>query len=75
MISYSEFQECIRDSVLIALDKEFQEIMGNPAAQGATDNELVALFRGIEPHIKTLAERINAGHEFNSAFVQVDMEN
>ncbi len=58
-IEFDEFRESIRAAVLKALDDVSREATGEPNFLGATDQELPALFRGIDAQARCMAERIN----------------
>ena len=73
-IPYSEFENDLRDVVLKSLDTFAADVMETDRVHGWIDQELPALFIGVDAHAKALAERINAGNEVNSAFVRIDME-
>ena len=74
IIPYSKFESDLRDVVLKSLDTFAADVMETDRVKGWKDRELSALFIGVDVHTKALAERINAGHEVNSAFVRIDME-
>jgi hypothetical protein len=74
IIPFSKFESDLRDVVLKSLDEFAADDMETDRVKGWNDRELTALFIGVDAHAKALAERINAGHEVNSAFVRIDME-
>ena len=55
-MKYNEFREGIRRSVLDALDNYAAQ---NGFGHGWRDDDLSALFAGVDAHAKTLANRIN----------------
>lgn len=59
--------------MLTALDKEVKELLDHPDARGWIDKELPMLFRGLHPHIKAVAHRINEGGEAGSARLRIDL--
>lgn len=74
VMSYSDFKDQLRETVLSSLDGFAARIMETDRVNGWKDSELPKLFEGLDGHARALAERINAGHEPNSAFVRIDMD-
>lgn len=72
-LTIDELQERITSAVLATLDKEVKELLGDSAARGWIDKELPVLFRGLYPHVKAIALRINEGGEPGSAGLKIDM--
>ena len=70
-IAAEKFQEQVRDVVLGALDQFARELLGHPDARGWLDQELPALFAGVDAHAKALAARINEGIEAGSITVTI----
>lgn len=56
-----------RQVVLDALDEFIRDKLEHEKARGWTDAELPELFKGVDAHLKTVAERINKGEEPGSA--------
>lgn len=68
----TDFQDGARDAVIKALDTYVEELT-SISGQGWKDQELPALFRGLDAHTRTVAERINrdlTAHDF-----KIDMDN
>jgi D-aminopeptidase len=74
IIPFSKFHDDMRNVVLRSLDAFAAVVMETEKVKGWNDQELKALFVGVDAHAKALAARINAGHEVNSAYVRIDME-
>lgn len=74
VVPFSQLQSDMRDAVLRSLDDFAADVMETEKVHGWKDNELGALFSGIDTHAKAFALRINAGHEVNSAYVRIDMD-
>lgn len=74
IISYDNFETQIRDAVLLAIDMVTHDVMQTNKVDGWKDHELKVLFAGVDAHARTLANRINAGNEINSAYVRIDMQ-
>lgn len=62
-IQFAEFRDQVRSAVLSALDSEVSELIGDKTVLGAMDNDLSALFSGLDAHVHRLAERINAAQK------------
>ncbi|MFM7011627.1 MAG: hypothetical protein ACKO0Z_20245 [Betaproteobacteria bacterium] len=65
IIKYQDFQKSVRDNVLAALDSYAKGF----DAYGWTDVELPALFKGLEPHIKAMAVRLNEPKLMSRCFI------
>ena len=74
VIPYSDFVDQLRGAVLSSMDGFVAAIMETDRVNGWNDSELPELFKGLDAHARNLAQRINAGHEPNSAFVRIEMD-
>jgi hypothetical protein len=74
IVKFEDFKSGLRDALLAAADAYIREVMETEKVDGWKDEELPALFSGVDSHAKALAARINAGHEANSALVRIEMQ-
>ena len=72
-ISAEQFRDGARDAVLKALDEYVRDLTECSKSMGARDEDLPALFAGIDAHMSRVAERFNApdSSEPGSEFIKI----
>jgi hypothetical protein len=72
VISHDDWIEQGRKAVLDALDQYVRTTTQFGASRGWVDQELPNLFRAVDAHLDSIAERINLGIEPGSLFVRIE---